>query len=147
MSGHCKYISHFSINPFLFCFRALRWRLGLQAMQGLTILSFFLGLFFRSASMYHPQRDAISHIKHQKEKVKGINSKENLKKKREKPMFDFSFLKNRNIRLFLMCSSISSLGIYTPLFYIVSLKQFHVDTQLVKIVKFPFPVLPHVPRR
>ena len=62
-------------------------------MQGLTILSFFLGLFFRSASMYHPQRDAISHIKHQKEKVKGINSKENLKKKKEKPMLDLSFMK------------------------------------------------------
>ena len=70
--------------------------------------------------MYHPQRDAISHIKHQKEKVKGINSKENLKKKKEKPMLDLAFLKNGNIRLFMMSSSISSLGIYTPLFYIVS---------------------------
>ena len=70
--------------------------------------------------MYHPQRDAISHIKHQKEKVKGINSKENLKKKKEKPMMDLSFMKNRSIRLFLMCSSFSSLGIYTPFFFIVS---------------------------
>ena len=119
MSGHCKYISHFSINPFLFCFRALRWRLGLQAMQGLTILSFFLGLFFRSASMYHPQRDAISHIKHQKEKVKGINSKDKLKEKKNKPQF-FSVLKKRNIRIFLLSSSISSNGIFTPFFYIVS---------------------------
>ena len=104
------------------CSRSLRWRLGLQAMQALTILAFFLGIFFRSASLYHPQRDAISHIKHQKEKVKGINSKEKLKQKKKKsPLLDFSFMKNRSIRIFLISSSISSLGIYTPLFYIVSI--------------------------
>ena len=70
--------------------------------------------------MYHPQRDAISHIKHQKEKVKGINSKEKLKEKKNKSHF-FSVLKKRNIRIFLLSSSISSAGIFTPLFYIVSI--------------------------
>ena len=50
-------------------------------MQGLIILAFLLGLFLRSASMYHPQRDAISHIKHQKENVKGVKKKEKLNKK------------------------------------------------------------------
>ena len=101
-------------------FRSLRWRLGLQAMQGLTILAFFIGLFLRSASMYHPQRDAISHIKHQKEKVKGINSKDKLKEKKKKTRH-FSVIKNRGIRIFLLSSSISSAGIYTPFFYIVSI--------------------------
>ena len=133
MSGHRKYYSHYvlvfkKVHPFqlgamqipFLCFRSLRWRLGLQAMQGLTILSFFLGLFFRSASMYHPQRDAISHIKHQKEKVKGINSKDKLKEKKIKSQF-FSVLKKRNIRIFLLSSSISSAGIFTPFFYIVSI--------------------------
>ena len=100
--------------------RSLRWRLGLQAMHGVTILAFFLGMFFRSASMYHPQRDAISHIKHQKEKVKGINSKEKLKERKKKTDF-FSVIKNRSIRIFLLSSSISSVGIYTPFFYIVSI--------------------------
>ena len=75
------------------CSRSLRWRLGLQAMQALIILAFFLGLFFRSASLYHPQRDAISHIKHQKEKVKGINTKEKLKQKKKMSSL-FSFMKN-----------------------------------------------------
>jgi len=99
--------------------RSLRWRLGLQAMLSLTILAFFLGLFFRPASLYHPQRDAISHIKHQKEKVKGINTKEKLKqKKKASLLLDISFMRNRSIRIFLVCSSISSLGIYTPLFYL-----------------------------
>ena len=105
------------------CSRSLRWRLGLQAMQGITILAFFLGLFFRSASLYHPQRDAISHIKHQKEKVKGINSKEKLKEKKKKSQI-FSCLKNRSIRIFLICSSISSIGIYTPIFFMVSIVSF-----------------------
>ena len=70
--------------------------------------------------MYHPQRDAISHIKHQKEKVKGINSKDKLKEKKIKSQF-FSVLKKRNIRIFLLSSSISSAGIFTPFFYIVSI--------------------------
>ena len=70
--------------------------------------------------MYHPQRDAISHIKHQKEKVKGINSKDKLKEKKNKPQF-LSVLNKRNIRIFLLSSSISSAGIYTPFFYIVSI--------------------------
>ena len=39
---------------FLFL-RALGWRLGLQSMQGVFILAFFLGLFYRSATLYHPQ--------------------------------------------------------------------------------------------
>ena len=73
--------------------------------------------------MYHPQRDAISHIKHQKEKVKGINSKEKLKEKKNKSQF-FSVLKKRNIRIFLLSSSISSAGVYTPFFYIVSIGLF-----------------------
>merc|ERR1719483_2019140 len=75
--------------------RSLKWRLGLQAMQGLIILAFFLGLFFRSASLYHPQRDAISHIKHQKEKVNGIKTKEKLELKKTMSVLDFSFIKKR----------------------------------------------------
>ena len=70
--------------------------------------------------MYHPQRDAISHIKHQKEKVKGINSKDKLKQKKRNSQF-FSVLKKKNIRIFLLSSSISSAGIFTPFFYIVSI--------------------------
>ena len=88
-------------------------------MHGVTIVAFFLGLFFRPASMYHPQRDAITHIKHQKEKVKGINSKEKLKEKKKKSDV-LSLFKNKRIRIFLVSSSISSAGIFTPFFFLVS---------------------------
>ena len=79
------------------------------------------GLFFRPASLYHPQRDAISHIKCQKEKVKGVNSKDKLKMKKKNQLLNFTFLKNRRLRLFLIAMSVLALGIYTPLFYVVSL--------------------------
>ena len=79
------------------------------------------GLFFRPASLYHPQRDAISHIKCQKEKVKGVNSKDKLKMKKKNQLLNFAFLKNRRLRLFLIAMSVLALGIYTPLFYVVSL--------------------------
>ena len=78
------------------------------------------GLFFRPASLYHPQRDAISHIKSQKEKVKGVNSKDKLKHKKKNQLLNFAFLKHRRVRLFLVAMSVLALGIYTPLFYLVS---------------------------
>jgi hypothetical protein len=46
------------------------WRLGLQAVTGLVSLSFFMALLYRPASLYHPQRRAILHLKNQRKKVK-----------------------------------------------------------------------------
>lgn len=98
---------------------ALRWRLGLQSLQAVTMVAFFLGLFLRSASLYHPQRDAISHIKYQKEKVKPINPKDKLKQKGEQSdLFDLSFVRNRNMRIYLASSGTGALGMYTPLFHL-----------------------------
>lgn len=45
------------------------WRLGLQAVTGLVSISFFMGLLYRPASLYHPQRRAILHLKNQRKKV------------------------------------------------------------------------------
>ena len=93
----------------------------MQALHALTILAFFLGLFLRSASLYHPQRDAISHIKYQKEKVKPVNSKEKQKKKKEKSeLFDFSFARTRTVRVLLASSALGAMGMYTPLFCIAN---------------------------
>ena len=44
-------------------FRLFSWRLGLQVVTGATTVAFFLGLFYRSATLYHPQRRAILHLK------------------------------------------------------------------------------------
>lgn len=50
------------------------WRLGLQLVTGLMSLSFFMGLLYRPASLYHPQRRAILHIKSQRKKVRKNSS-------------------------------------------------------------------------
>ena len=45
------------------------WRPGLQSVTGVLATTFFLGTFYRSASLYHPQRRAILHLKQTKKKV------------------------------------------------------------------------------
>lgn len=56
----------------LFCIRKLGWRLGLQAVTGVLVLAFFLSAVYRSASLYHPQRRAILHLKNQRRKVRPV---------------------------------------------------------------------------
>ena len=51
--------------------------------------SFVLGMFYRSASLYHPQRRAILHLKNQKRKIKEKNRSQEDKP----PFFDISCLK------------------------------------------------------
>lgn len=71
--GYVDNISHFpllyisAIHDFLSS--AIGWRLGLQAVTGLVLLTFILGSCYRSASLYHPQRRAILHLKNQRKKV------------------------------------------------------------------------------
>ena len=52
--------------------RKLGWRLGLQAVTGVLVLAFFLSAVYRSASLYHPQRRAILHLKNQRRKVRPV---------------------------------------------------------------------------
>ena len=55
---------------------------------------FFLGMFYRSASLYHPQRRAILHIKDMsKKKGKDKNKIEN-----KPPYFDFSTLRMKSLQ-------------------------------------------------
>ena len=111
------------------------WRLGLQSATGLLLSAFFLGTFYRSASLYHPQRRAIIHLKTQRKKVirqpatrlvsfhsfcrlfqvkvKGKPSND------RPPYFDFSVLRLKSLRLILLSSGIGAIGAYTPLFYLV----------------------------
>lgn len=65
------------VHLMLYCFVCisfsnLKWQRGLQAVAGLMSLSFFMGLFYRSASLYHPQRRAILFMKNQRKKVNKI---------------------------------------------------------------------------
>ncbi|CAG7838241.1 unnamed protein product, partial [Allacma fusca] len=91
----------------------LGWRLGLQAVTICILAIFFLGICYRSASLYHPQRRAILHLKNQRRKIK-----EKYKKGDSLPFFDWTCLKSKTIRILLVSSSFTSLGINTPLFYL-----------------------------
>ncbi|XP_072744467.1 uncharacterized protein [Anoplolepis gracilipes] len=89
------------------------WRLGLQAVTGVVFLTFILGTFYRSASLYHPQRRAILHLKNQKRKIKDKNKADD-----RPPFFDFSTLKSKTVRILLVSTGISAFGINTPIFYL-----------------------------
>ncbi|GLG96186.1 Uncharacterized protein GBIM_03016 [Gryllus bimaculatus] len=75
---------------------AVGWRLGLQAVTGAVFLTFILGTFYRSASLYHPQRRAILHLKNQKRKIKDKSRHDD-----RPPFFDFSTLRSRTVRILL----------------------------------------------
>ena len=73
-------------------------------------------MFYRSASLYHPQRRAVLHLKSQKRKIKEKN-----KSQTDKPPFlDISSLKSVTIRILALSVAVTSLGIHTPLIYMVS---------------------------
>eukprot|EP00095_Tigriopus_kingsejongensis_P005305 snap_masked-scaffold337_size202799-processed-gene-0.14 protein:Tk05305 transcript:snap_masked-scaffold337_size202799-processed-gene-0.14-mRNA-1 annotation:"low quality protein: monocarboxylate transporter 8-like" len=98
---------------------SIGWRLGLQAVAGLISLTFILGTFYRSASLYHPQRRAILHLKSQKRKIKNKDKEKNKAQDERPPYFDFNTLKSRTIQILLLSLSVSSFGLYSPLLYLV----------------------------
>lgn len=80
-------------------------------------MAFFLGLIYRSASLYHPQRRAISHLKNQRGKVK---EKKSATKVPRQPLVDLSPLGSRPVRMLMLAAGAAGFGLYTPAFYIVS---------------------------
>ena len=77
--------------------------------------TFVLGMFYRSASLYHPQRRAILHLKSIKRKIKEKNKSQ----EDTQPFFDISCLKSVTFRIILASASVSSFGLYSPLIYMV----------------------------
>ncbi|XP_063868688.1 monocarboxylate transporter 12-like isoform X2 [Scylla paramamosain] len=96
--------------------RSVGWRLGLQAVTGVVFSSFFLGIFYRSASLYHPQRRAILHIKNQKRKQ--VRDKYKIDSEKP-PYFDLTCLKLRSVQILITAAAVASVGLYTPLFYLI----------------------------
>ena len=92
--------------------------------------AFFLGTFYRSASLYHPQRRAILHLKTQKRKIK---SKDKEKYRAQQlaaatagmapmeapPLFDCATLKSRTVQIMLLSTALAFGGINAPLFLLV----------------------------
>ena len=102
-------------------YSSVGWRLGLQQITGLLVTTFLLGTFYRSASLYHPQRRAILHLKTQKRKIKNKDKEKNKLQDDRPPFFEFTTLKSRTVRIILFSALVSHVGIYSPLFFLVSL--------------------------
>ncbi|XP_024084577.1 monocarboxylate transporter 10-like isoform X2 [Cimex lectularius] len=92
---------------------AIGWRLGLQLVTVVVFMTFFLGTFYRSASLYHPQRRAILHLKNQKRKIKDKNKVDD-----GPPFFDLTTLRSKTVRILLVSTGISAFGLNTPIFYL-----------------------------
>ena len=113
------------------------WRLGLQQITGLLITTFLLGTFYRSASLYHPQRRAILHLKTQKRKIKNKDKEKNKLQDDRPPFFEFTTLRSRTVQIILLSTFLSHVGIFTPLFLLVSPKD---------KIRLPFKVSPKFQR-
>jgi hypothetical protein len=77
-------------------------RLGLQCVTICVFSTFILGTCYRSASLYHPQRRAILHLKNQKRKIKDKS-----KQFDGPPFFDFSTLKSKTVRILMLSTAIT----------------------------------------
>ncbi|GIY61650.1 monocarboxylate transporter 12 [Caerostris darwini] len=96
---------------------SLGWRLGLQAITGLASATFLLGVFYRPASLYHPQRRAILHLKGLQKRSK---ARERGAAHRERqPFFDLTVLRSRTVQILLLGSALSAFGVHTPFFLLM----------------------------
>ena len=97
----------------------------MQAVTGVVFITFLLGTFYRSASLYHPQRRAILHLKSQKRKIKNKDKEKNKVQDDAPPFFDFTTLRSRTVQLLLGSIAIASVGMNTPIFYLVCFLNLH----------------------
>ncbi|KOC67143.1 Monocarboxylate transporter 1 [Habropoda laboriosa] len=99
------------------CFlRKLGWEHGMQSVTGALSLAFFLGLIYRSASLYHPQRRAMLHVKNQRGGK--LKEKKTVSKPPRQPWVDLSPLGSRPVQMLMLAAGAAGFGLYTPAFYI-----------------------------
>ncbi|XP_033361148.1 monocarboxylate transporter 10-like [Bombus vosnesenskii] len=94
----------------------LGWERGMQSVTGALSLAFFLGLIYRSASLYHPQRRAMLHVKNQRGGK--LKEKKTASKPPRQPWVDLSPLGSRPVRMLMLAAGAAGFGLYTPAFYI-----------------------------
>lgn len=100
----------------------MMWTKTMQCAVGIFVLTIVAGAFYRPASMYHPRRKMIMHIKNQK---KTRRDQEEV----DPPYFDFSALRMRGLQALMIISSIAAFGIFVPFIILVKtilrFKQFY----------------------
>ena len=116
---------------------SLGWRLGLQSITAAICSTIFLAIFYRSASLYHPQRRAILHLKSQRRKIKSKDKEKNKANAAvvvagqshhhqhhpyidRPPYVDLAALRSRTVRLLLISIFVAAGGIFTPVFFLVN---------------------------
>ncbi|XP_056014420.1 monocarboxylate transporter 12-like isoform X2 [Ostrea edulis] len=108
--------------------RNMTWMKTMQCLVGVFVLTIVAGALYRPASMYHPRRKMIMHIKSQK---KTRRDQEEV----EPPYFDFSALHMRGLQALMIISSISAFGIFVPFIILVKIgndrKMSEVDLLLI----------------
>ena len=98
-------------------FRNFGWRQGLQTISVSCSLIFLLGTFYRSATMYHPQRRAILHLKSQRRKLLESNI---LKTEKSNSFRDLRAFKSRAIHFAFAAAFVAAFAFYLPIVYLVS---------------------------
>ena len=93
------------------------WMKTMQCAVGIFVLTIVAGAFYRPASMYHPRRKMIMHIKNQK---KTRRDQEEV----DPPYFDFSALRMRGLQALMIISSIAAFGIFVPFVILVNFLNF-----------------------
>ena len=86
------------------------WRLGLQIISASVSLCIIPALLYRPASVYHPQRNAILHMRQYMRQILGKT------RTKSRAATDLrSKLRHRSVRAVLAAASVSSIGLLCPL--------------------------------
>ena len=125
-------IMHKIQNSLLPFFRSFGWRYGLQIIAAIVSTTVIIASLFRSATLYHPQRRAILHLKSQRRKVLDIgpggSGTATVRQLRSYRYLDLHFA--------FSATFIASFGVNIPLVYLVSyatLRRMHLRDKCVFI--------------
>ena len=98
-----------------FLSRSYGWRYGLQILAGLFLTTAIGSAFYRSATLYHPQRRAIMHLKSQRRNVlemgPGGSGTDEVRKLKS--------FKNQSLHIITVSAFMASFGISIPIVYLV----------------------------